>query len=69
MKYELSSVPNANPLSLTNSMKKCAKNGRAVLFFGGSSNGEPQNLDYIQEILNGWMMGLGIHVNDSWIGE
>ncbi|KAF3407134.1 hypothetical protein DPV78_001761 [Talaromyces pinophilus] len=35
----------------------------------GQSNGEPQNLDYLQQIFNGWMMGLDVYGDDSWIGE
>ncbi|KAH8696114.1 transglycosylase SLT domain protein [Talaromyces proteolyticus] len=34
----------------------------------GQSNGEPQNLDYIQQIFNGWMLGLDVYGDDSWIG-
>lgn len=35
----------------------------------GQSNGEPQNPDYIQEIFNGWMMGLDVYGDDDWIGN
>lgn len=35
----------------------------------GQSNGEPQNLDYLQQIFNGWMMGLDVYGDDSWIGQ
>ena len=35
----------------------------------GQGNGEPQNLDYLMEIFNGWMLGLDVYGDDSWIGE
>jgi len=34
----------------------------------GQSNGQPQNLDYVQEILNGWLTGLNPYGDDYWIG-
>lgn len=34
----------------------------------GQSNGEPQNLDYLHQVLNGWFMGLDVYGDDSWIG-
>lgn len=32
-------------------------------------NGVPQNLDYLHQVLNGWLMGLDVNGNDSWIGS
>ena len=34
----------------------------------GKSNGEPQNLDYLQQVLNGWLLGLDVYGSDNWIG-
>ncbi|KAH8930485.1 glycoside hydrolase family 23 protein [Atractiella rhizophila] len=34
----------------------------------GVKNGDPQNLDYVHQILNGWMLGLAVYSEDSWIG-
>ncbi|KAI9929590.1 hypothetical protein ASPWEDRAFT_183944 [Aspergillus wentii DTO 134E9] len=34
----------------------------------GKSNGVPQNLDYLHQVLNGWMMGLDVYGDDNWIG-
>jgi len=34
----------------------------------GKANGEPQNLDYLQETLNGWFMGMDVYGSQSWIG-
>ncbi len=34
----------------------------------GQSNGVPQNLDYLHQVLNGWLMGLDVYGDDSWIG-
>lgn len=34
----------------------------------GKGNGEPQNLDYLQETLNGWFMGMDVYGSQSWIG-
>ncbi|GLI74772.1 hypothetical protein PoHVEF18_003020 [Penicillium ochrochloron] len=34
----------------------------------GKANGVPQNLDYLQQVLNGWLMGLDVYGDDSWIG-
>jgi hypothetical protein len=36
---------------------------------GGQTNGEPQNLDYLQQTLNGWFVGLNPQGDDNWIGE
>ncbi|KAJ5770902.1 uncharacterized protein N7511_002953 [Penicillium nucicola] len=38
----------------------CSEEGRA--------NGEPQNLDYLHQVMNGWLMGLDAYGDDSWIG-
>jgi hypothetical protein len=32
-------------------------------------NGGPQNLDYLQQVLNGWILGLDPQGADLWIGE
>ena len=34
----------------------------------GQSNGEPQNLDYLQQVLNGWFQGKSVYGDDNWIG-
>ncbi|CAL5866672.1 uncharacterized protein PFLUO_LOCUS882 [Penicillium psychrofluorescens] len=34
----------------------------------GQANGEPQNLDYLHQVLNGWLMGLDVYGSDNWIG-
>ncbi|CAI7677045.1 hypothetical protein N7533_000251 [Penicillium manginii] len=34
----------------------------------GRSNGEPQNLDYVHQVLNGWLLGLDVYGDDNWIG-
>lgn len=34
----------------------------------GRSNGEPQNLDYLQETLNGWFTGQDVYGDQNWIG-
>jgi hypothetical protein len=34
----------------------------------GRSNGEPQNLDYLQQTLNGWFTGQDPYGDQSWIG-
>ncbi|KAJ5152782.1 uncharacterized protein N7482_009260 [Penicillium canariense] len=34
----------------------------------GKSNGVPQNLDYLHQVLNGWLLGLDVYGNDNWIG-
>lgn len=39
--------------------------------FPCSSQGQvnvPQNLDYLHQVLNGWLMGLDVDGADSWIG-
>lgn len=35
----------------------------------GQSNGEPQNLDYLQQTLNGWFTGMNPYGDQSWIGN
>jgi len=35
----------------------------------GQSNGEPQNLDYLQETLNGWFTGQNPYGDQAWIGQ
>jgi hypothetical protein len=35
----------------------------------GRHNGDPQNLDYLHQTLNGWFVGLDPQGEDSWIGE
>jgi hypothetical protein len=35
----------------------------------GRQNGDPQNLDYLRQTLNGRFVGLGPQGEDSWIGE
>ncbi|KAI9764740.1 MAG: hypothetical protein M1839_005783 [Geoglossum umbratile] len=35
----------------------------------GQANGDPQNLDYLHQTLNGWFVGLNPQGEDSWIGE
>ncbi|KAH0548349.1 hypothetical protein GP486_007975 [Trichoglossum hirsutum] len=35
----------------------------------GHHNGDPQNLDYLHQTLNGWFLGLDPQGQDSWIGE
>ncbi|OBT85094.1 hypothetical protein VE02_06476 [Pseudogymnoascus sp. 03VT05] len=34
----------------------------------GKANGWPQNLDYLQQVLNGWLLGLDVYGDDNWIG-
>ncbi|KAF2759467.1 putative extracellular soluble lytic transglycosylase [Pseudovirgaria hyperparasitica] len=34
----------------------------------GKSNGDPQNLDYLHQQVNGWFMGLNPYGDESWIG-
>lgn len=34
----------------------------------GQQNGDPQNLDYLQQTLNGWFLGLDPYGQESWIG-
>ncbi|KAJ5376080.1 hypothetical protein N7509_012966 [Penicillium cosmopolitanum] len=34
----------------------------------GQSNGVPQNLDYLHQVLNGWLLGLDVYGDDNWIG-
>ena len=34
----------------------------------GKGNGDPQNLDYLQETPNGWFQGLDVYGSDSFIG-
>jgi hypothetical protein len=34
----------------------------------GQSNGEPQNLDYLQQTLNGWFTGQNPYGDQNWIG-
>ncbi|KAJ5377970.1 uncharacterized protein N7496_005379 [Penicillium cataractarum] len=34
----------------------------------GRANGVPQNLDYLHQVLNGWLMGLDVYGGDNWIG-
>ena len=34
----------------------------------GRSNGDPQNLDYLQQTLNGWFQGKDVYGDDSYIG-
>jgi hypothetical protein len=34
----------------------------------GQTNGVPQNLDYLRQVLNGWLMGLDVYGDDNWIG-
>ncbi|KAJ6001562.1 hypothetical protein N7499_002535 [Penicillium canescens] len=34
----------------------------------GKSNGVPQNLDYLHQVMNGWLMGLDVYGADNWIG-
>jgi hypothetical protein len=33
------------------------------------NNGGPADLDYLQHLFNGWLMGLDPQGQDSWIGE
>jgi hypothetical protein len=35
----------------------------------GQSNGEPQNLDYLHQVINGWFTGQNVYGDQSWIGE
>jgi hypothetical protein len=35
----------------------------------GQANGEPQNLDYLQQTLNGWFTGQDVYGDENWIGE
>ena len=35
----------------------------------GRQHGDPQNLDYLHQTLNGWFVGLNPQGEDSWIGE
>jgi hypothetical protein len=35
----------------------------------GKSHGDPQNLDYVMQVLNGWFLGMDVYGSDSWIGE
>lgn len=35
----------------------------------GKSNGLPQNLDYLQETLNGWFTGQNPYGDENWIGK
>lgn len=34
----------------------------------GKSNGVPQNLDYLHQVLNGWLLGLDVYGDDNWVG-
>ncbi|RDL32070.1 putative glycoside hydrolase family 23 protein [Venustampulla echinocandica] len=34
----------------------------------GKKNGQPQNLDYLHQTLNGWFMGQDVYWNQRWIG-
>ncbi|GIK05214.1 hypothetical protein Aspvir_009318 [Aspergillus viridinutans] len=34
----------------------------------GKAHGMPQNLDYVHQVLNGWIMGLDVYGEDNWIG-
>ncbi|KAH8430960.1 putative extracellular soluble lytic transglycosylase [Aspergillus melleus] len=34
----------------------------------GTSNGVPQNLDYLHQVFNGWLLGLDVYGDDSWVG-
>lgn len=34
----------------------------------GQAHGVPQNLDYLHQMLNGWLMGLDVYGADNWIG-
>jgi hypothetical protein len=34
----------------------------------GQSDGVPRNLDYLHQVLNGWLMGLDVYGDDDWIG-
>lgn len=34
----------------------------------GQSNGVPQNLDYLHQVMNGWLIGLDVYGDGSWIG-
>ena len=35
----------------------------------GKKNGDPQNLDYLQQTLNGWFVGANPQGAQNWIGE
>ena len=35
----------------------------------GRNNGMPQNLDYLQQVLNGWFLGLNPYGEDNWLGD
>ena len=35
----------------------------------GKSNGEPQNLNYLMQTLNGWFLGLDVYGDQNWIGK
>ncbi|PMD16298.1 glycoside hydrolase family 23 protein [Hyaloscypha hepaticicola] len=35
----------------------------------GQANGEPQNLDYLQQTLNGWFTGQDVYGDETWIGD
>lgn len=34
----------------------------------GKKNGDPQNLNYLQQMLNGWLLGKDVYGKDNWIG-
>ena len=34
----------------------------------GQSNGLPQNLNYLQQVMNGWLLGMDVYGEDNWIG-
>ncbi|KAF2442199.1 glycoside hydrolase family 23 protein [Karstenula rhodostoma CBS 690.94] len=35
----------------------------------GKAHGQPQNLDYLQQTLNGWFLGLNPYGDDNWLGQ
>ncbi|KAJ5220038.1 hypothetical protein N7468_009242 [Penicillium chermesinum] len=35
----------------------------------GQANGVPQNLDYLHQVMNGWLMGLDVYGAQNWIGS
>jgi hypothetical protein len=34
----------------------------------GQSNGLPQNLNYLHQVMNGWLLGMDVYGDDNWIG-
>ncbi|KAF2715401.1 glycoside hydrolase family 23 protein [Pleomassaria siparia CBS 279.74] len=49
-----------------------ANNRNAIKVMGnydGKAHGMPQNLDYLQQTLNGWVLGLNPYGDENWIGQ